>query len=438
MGGSTVINNGICLRMTPNPLTHPQAENILDKWHSLGAPVRLDDLNASYDEVTAFLGIKEVHHRLGLNNGQHLLNAWEAYLPTSQDPMDKAAIANWFSKNWLPYSDHVHCVASGYCNTGCPYGYKNAMPESYLSYASSTPEKPARILTDTIAERIIFDNKTDEQGRKNATGVVITLKNGTQYTVPVAKGVVVAAGTIASSNIMIASGWHHAGKGISLNIASPVPALMPYEVRAWDEDQMATYIDRGDFLLESHFQPPMSMATLVPGWFEDHFQRMLNYNFLASAGVLFPADRRGHIKKGKLSFDVPEADLVVLRRAFTLLTHLHFMAGAKEVYPATLSGDTMLREDYPTKESIADYFQHYIRDADNVVLSSSHPHGGNAINQSADKGIVDLDQKVHGTQNVLVADASVMPSCIRVNAQLTTMAMSNRVTKAKNGARTFG
>ena len=59
---------------------------------------------------------------------------------------------------------------------------------------------------------------------------------------------------------------------MSLNIASPVVALMPDGVGgdAWDEDQMASYVDRGDFLLESHFQPPMSMASLMPGWFGDH------------------------------------------------------------------------------------------------------------------------------------------------------------------------
>jgi len=69
------------------------------------------------------------------------------------------------------------------------------------------------------------------------------------------------------------------------------------------------------------------------------------------------------------------------------------------------------------------------------VLSSSHPHGGNGINSDPRKGVVDLDQRVHGVANVLVTDASVMPSCIRVNAQLTTMAMADRVTY---GRRVFG
>jgi len=98
-----------------------------------------------------------------------------------------------------------------------------------------------------------------------------------------------------------------------------------------------------------------------------------------------------------------------------------------------LKGDTIAAGTSP--EAIDALFRDRIREPDDVVLSSSHPHGGNAINADPAKGVVDLDQRVHGTTNVLVCDASVMPSCIRVNAQLTTMAMADRVTRGK---RVFG
>ena len=81
------------------------------------------------------------------------------------------------------------------------------------------------------------------------------------------------------------------------------------------------------------------------------------------------------------------------------------------------------------------FYQEAIVEPDDVVLSSSHPHGGNAINVNPEKGVVDLNQRVHNTTNCYVADASVMPSCIRVNAQLTTMAMAHR---AMAGKRRFG
>ena len=39
VGGSTVINNGICLRMKHEGLVHPDAEDVYDTWSKLGAPI---------------------------------------------------------------------------------------------------------------------------------------------------------------------------------------------------------------------------------------------------------------------------------------------------------------------------------------------------------------------------------------------------------------
>ena len=432
VGGSTVINNGICLRLAREGETHPDANDVLATWRSLGADIAADALEESYGRIEDRLGVHEIHPRLGRNNGTRLIDGWNAYRARSDDPLDQRAVARWFRKNWGAKSEENRCVSSGYCNTGCPYGRKRAMPESFLRHATLAATHKARILASAEVSRIGWGTPAPD-GRRVATSVELALNGGRKETVRVTKGVVVAAGTIASTNILSASGIADTGKGISLNIACPVPALMPDTVKAWDEDQMATYIDRGDFLIESHFQPPMSMATLVPGWFDEHFRRMRHYNRLASAGALFPADRLGEIKKGKLSFELREADLAVLRRALSVITKVHFAGGALEVYPALLHGET-LAEGMSDAE-IDEFYRHHLREPDDVVLSSSHPHGGNAINADPTKGVVDLEQRVHGTTNVLVTDASVMPSCIRVNAQLTTMAMSDRVT---HNLRVFG
>ena len=425
VGGGTIINNGICLRVWKPGETHPAAERVLETWEELGAPVRGADLDAAYARVEARLGIAEIGQRLGRNNGTHLQRAWAAHLAGSTNAMDRDAISRWFRKNWRQPADDHGCVSSGYCNTGCPYGRKTAAPEGYLGDAV---RGGARILPEAEAIEILWDDDRDGSGRRVATGVEIELAGGARRRVRASKGVVVAAGTIASSNILRASGIALAGRaGISLNMASPVVALMPSEQRAWDEDQMATYVDRGDFLLESHFQPPMSMATLVPGWFGDHMDRMVAYNRLASAGVLVPCDRNGRIEKGKLRFKLHEHEMRLLRRAIALLARVHFAGGAQEVYPALLTGEALSAN----VGDIDGWLAERAVEPDDLVLSSSHPHGGNAISTDPDMGVVDLDQRVHGTANLLVTDASVMPSCIRVNAQLTTMAMADRVTHGR-------
>lgn len=431
VGGSTVINNGICLRMKQPGLVHPQAEDVYKSWANLGAPVSEAELTVSYEAVENMLEVSQISPITGRNNGPHLVDGWHKYAAQSSDPMDKQAVTAWFRKNYGPQTQKSECVYCGYCNTGCPYGRKKAMPESFLAHATSTDrDKPSRILDGAEATRIVWAENAD--GTRKAEAVEVTLRDGRKRTIAARKGVVVAAGALASSKLLINSGFENSGTGISLNIACPVVALMPegHEMNVWNEDQMATYVDRGDYLIESHFQPPMSMATLVPGWFDEHFRRMLNYNRLVSAGVLFPADRLGKMEDGKLKLKVGEPELALLRRALAAMTKVHFLNGAIEVYPALLKGQT-LRHTMSDAEIDA-FYASAIIEPDDVVLSSSHPHGGNAINVDPAKGVVDLDQRVHGTSNIYVTDASVMPSCIRVNAQLTTMAMAHRAMAGKN------
>jgi choline dehydrogenase-like flavoprotein len=421
VGGSTVINNGICLRVAQPGHTHPHASDVLANWTALGAPVDKARFDASYAAIERRLGIEPIDPRSGRNNGPHLLDGWRAHAATSADPADPPAIAAWFSKNYGPRSIGADCAYCGYCNTGCPYGRKQGTAQSFLRDARADG---ARIIANAEVRRIRWAPAAG--GKRVATGVEVRLADGRTRVVRADTGVVVAAGALASSRLLAASGVRGAGTGISLNIACPVVALMPEGTRvdAWDEDQMATYVDRGDFLIESHFQPPMSMSTLMPGWFGEHAARMRNYGRVVSAGVLFPADRRGRLKNGKLTFKLRrDVELPLLRRALATLSRVHLAAGAVEVYPALARGPTLRPGDDPDA-----FFAQAIREADDVTLSSSHPHGGNARNADPAKGVVDLDNRVHGTTNLLVADASTFPSCIRVNAQLTTMAMAHYAT----------
>ncbi|WP_033073613.1 FAD-dependent oxidoreductase [Sphingopyxis sp. MWB1] len=422
VGGSSTINNGICLRVNDPGRTHPDAPDVLAKWARIGAPVDPAAFHAAYDAVQARLGIAPVEPRSGRHNGPHLMKGWAAYAAASDEPRDRRAVTAWFSKNFGPPGTEAACAYCGYCNSGCAYGRRVGVAQSYLPDACR--EHGARILPETKAERILWQEALD--GRREAEGVRLRLPGGARLDVRARIGVVVAAGTIASSKLLARSGIAGTGYQVSLNVASPVVALMPEGAggNAWDEDQMTSYVDCGDFLLESHFQPPMSMATLMPGWFADHAARMKNYGRVHSAGILFPADRRGRIEDGKLSFRLDDpVDLPVLRRAMATLTKVHFAAGALECYPALARGQVVTPD-----MDVDTFFERAIREADDVTLSSSHPHGGNAMHENPRYGIVDPDCRVHGTTNVMVTDASVFPSCIRVNAQWTTMAMAQYAT----------
>jgi choline dehydrogenase-like flavoprotein len=60
-----------------------------------------------------------------------------------------------------------------------------------------------------------------------------------------------------------------------------------------------------------------------------------------------------------------------------------------------------------------------------MAAGSAHPQGGNPMSEDPARGVVDLDFRVHGYENLYVADASVFPVNIWANCQATVMAMSH-------------
>ncbi|MDP3675802.1 MAG: GMC family oxidoreductase [Novosphingobium sp.] len=432
VGGSPTVNNGICLRMHDDRLTNTTASNPFDAWRVVGADIGYAELQAAYDHVEQYLEIGEAEHRSGRGNGNHLLDGWQKFAVGKADPWIAGAKPGWFSKNFGPPNTAAACAYCGYCNTGCPYARRVGPGTRILLDACNAG---ARILPESKVAAIRW-GPTPRGAPRRAIGVrVLVGPGGIPRDIDARRGVVVAAGTIASTKLLEASGIENdrLGKGISLNVASPVVALMPatspvtgQPIRpAWDEDQMTTAVDCGGFLLESHFQPPQSMAMLLGGWYEEMDRRMKQYRRMRSAGVLIPIDRKGKLGKEKVELEFSDSDRALLRRALGTLTRIHFAAGALEVWPS-------LRVGLPIKptDDIDAFYRKYIKEKDDVTLSSAHPHGGNAINADPRKGVVDLRCKVHGTDNVLVADASVFPACIRVNAQFTVMAVAHLATRA--------
>ena len=420
VGGSPTINNGICLRMKGDRLSHPSAPDVFAKWRSIGANIDEARFADCYDTVERELGLGLAEPRSGKSNGNHLLESWAAFAAGSDDLQFKAAKAGWFNKNFGPPGTAAACAYCGYCNTGCPYARKVAMGQSYLPWACQ--QHGTRILAETKVEQILWARGSGKQRR--AIGVSVTDPDGAAHVITAKHGVVVAAGVIASSLLLERSGIGGTGNQISLNVASPIVALMPAgRTPAWDEDQMTSVVDCGEFLLESHFQPPLSMASLMPGWFGEMDRRMRHYGRICSAGILFPADRRGNLVGGKLDIKLTLDDIHTIRRASATLARAHFAGGALEVWPALLKGQTLKPGD-----DLDAFYASAIKEADDVTMSSSHPQGGNPIHEDPNEGVVDQQCRLHGASNVLVTDASVFPSCIRVNAQFTTMAMAHYAT----------
>ena len=59
------------------------------------------------------------------------------------------------------------------------------------------------------------------------------------------------------------------------------------------------------------------------------------------------------------------------------------------------------------------------------MLGTGHPQGGNRLSKNASQDVVNPEFRVCGYDNLYVCDASVFPSSIGVNPQLTVMALAD-------------
>jgi choline dehydrogenase-like flavoprotein len=260
------------------------------------------------------------------------------------------------------------------------------------------------------------------------------LSGGRELTVK-ARSVVASGGAIGSSVLLMKSGiTRNVGKRFSFNAGTPMLARFPRPIQGFDGVQMGAYVDLDDYLLESLFYPPLTFAVTLPGWFGKHFDRMKAYDRFASAGVLIGTEPNGRVKQtslfrslfGPVVYRMTDGDLKKLKRGMARLAQVFFEAGAETVYPATFADVELTASRFrPRPEDILSYLDERIREPEDLTLSSAHPQGGNAMSDDPSIGVVNSQFQVHGYDNLFVCDASVFPTTIRINPQLTIMAIAD-------------
>jgi choline dehydrogenase-like flavoprotein len=313
------------------------------------------------------------------------------------------------------------CLGSGYCNIGCAYGKKLSALDNILPRAQQEFGDGLRIFSECLVEHIATKGP-------RATEVVCRLGDGRRLRVA-ANTVVVSGGALASSLLLQRSGLggRLAGTGLSFNVGAPLTADFTEELNSYDGLQITHgYRPAGEdqLILESWFNPVGTQALMMPGWFRDHFENMRRYSHLSCIGVVVGSQRNGTVtatrRMGmKLAYDPTDSDLQLMIKGTKLAARIHFASGALRVMPMTFRSRS-----YTSIEEV-DELDEIVHDNTDIGLHTSHPQGGNAISRDPAKGVVDERFGIHGIENVYVCDASVFPSSVTVNPQLTVMALAD-------------
>ena len=384
VGGGTTINNALCLQ---------PPELVLEVWEQRG--VDREALKAAIEDVRGWFDVTEIRERTTTEAARLFKAAGERLgLPGTFEVMD-ANISG-------------ACLGTGYCNIGCAYGAKLTTLDMVLPTAQQ--RFGLELLADAHVEQI------ESEGRRAVQAV--GRHRGERFAVA-ADEIVIAAGAIGSSALLQRSGigGDAVGRGLHFNINSPITADFPKPIDSFAGIQMSHAYRSPEsvprYLVETWFNPPATQALAMPGWFDRHFENMRRYRHMACAGVLVGTTTPGRVKDGQIEYTASLEDRASVLEGLQVAGRIWLEAGAERVMPATFAW-----QEYRDPEALAE-LPGRIRESGDLLLTSAHPQGGNAIGE-----VVDENFRVRGWESLYVCDASVFPSSVHVNPQLAVMGMA--------------
>jgi choline dehydrogenase-like flavoprotein len=425
LGGSTVINDAVCFGI-PDLVT--------EQWQTAaGISISKEEWHEAINEVSIKINVNEVTEEELNVNARKLREACEKFQLHGKPILHSKNLRNCGPSFTDP--DLKSCVKCGFCHLGCHYDTKQSMLVTYIHEALRDLNIDYTAYCNCRVDRITYDQ---ESGLATGVdGTFIDLRGNELYRIRVnAKVVIVSAGAIASSNLLQKSniGGQKVGKGLALH---PAPFVMGVfdkeEIRAnrgipmsytCHEFGVTNGVEDGGFLIESIFLPVFQMALAIPSFGIDHAQMMERFNNYTMAGIMTRDEPVGIVTisyngNPKVVYNLAPKTIDDMARGMAILAKMWFSIGAKSVITS--------HRDMPELRTKADIPM--LKDAvrnnpDGLMIGSAHPQGGNKMGSNTDECVVDSDCKVYGFANLYVCDASVFPTALGVNPQLTVMALA--------------
>lgn len=249
--------------------------------------------------------------------------------------------------------------------------------------------------------------------------------------------IVLAAGTLGSSAVLLNSGLTNAaiGRGFVMHPFMLVFGLFDEDVSChvgtpssvYVGDYLATAPDvnaHADFLIESASARPEIGALLLPGSGDQVYRMLSRYRKLGGIGVLLidsvaPGNRIGIDRKGhvEVHYRLPEADKQRFRFGMGEGVRIMRKAGATQVVLPTHERAAGTQD----AESIAAALDFT---PNKTPLFAAHIMAGNKLGIDPANSVVSPQHQVWGLDNVFVVDNSVFPGSVGANPMQTIYTMA--------------
>ena len=431
LGGSTIINDAVCFDTPPR---------VREEWKAMGVNFNDEEWLYHLNRVNTILHVAEVaEYELNRNNLM----------------LKKGAEILGLRDHRKNRRNCINCMQCGFCHLGCHYETKQNVLVTYLHEALKCPDSMIHIYCNCNVDKIVHENGIVS----GVEGNFVDIDGKKIYRIRVnAKVVIISAGAIASSKVLLTNGISQDTAGVGLCLHSGIQVLgdFDYEIKGNQGIPMAYTIhdfgvtrstdqtrkdydfeNEGEFLIESIFLPLLQFSIAISAsGLGQHRMLIERFNNYSMAGIVVRDGNIGRVTltstgRASVSYQLTERELKILAKGVEVLGKMWFRLGARRIIIPHRGLSMIEKED-----DISKLVEKIMLDSRNLLLGSAHPQSGNRIGPSPADSVVDADCRVHGFKNLFVCDASVFPTSVGVNPQITVMAIASiiaaRITKDWN------
>lgn len=405
VGGGTSINWTTSLR-TP--------DNVLSEWDSLTGQnnyFNSSSFKSSMDFVCQQLNVFEANNRI---------------------PKKEVKLAEGLSQNDISYkiiprnTNNDQCLESGFST----FGHSDeSINSSYKTWFPEDKFNSQNVYSNTSVKYLTISN-----GR--ATHINVE-KNGNVQQIAVDK-VVLAAGSLNTPKILLNSGYKnkHLGQHLKLHPVSGVAGKFSEEQRPWAGTMQGIYSDDNLFmkdnygyLLEGLPMHPSLFFPFFPNNSDNFGDFIKSYNYWSGSIVLTSDKSSGSIinknPQHLWDYNLNDFDHSNLLHGLENLVRANYSAGAEEIMVAASPTMHWKKSSNQSIEEFISKVRKIKNEPFRILLGSAHQMGTARINPDPNNGVVGLDGKVHGLDNVYIVDASTFPRCSGVNPMISIQSMSH-------------
>lgn len=418
-GGGSTVNWSACLK-TPFKVRKEWYDQHGLEWAAL------EQYDVAMDYVLQQMGASTEHIEHSFSNGMLL---------------DGAAKLGYKAKE-VPQNNGVHTSHScGYCHLGCKWGVKQGSLAHWLRDAA---EHGTEFMDQVHVEAILRND------RGHAVGLsCMDVRTGNHFTIKGPRKFVVSGGSLQTPVLLSRSGFRnkHIGRHLKLH---PITSLLGI----WDEKTnpqhhsimtaVCTEVDDMDgqahgAKIETLLHLPLLEGLFFPYTSSDQARKDLVRYQGTSAFIILTRDTlegtvtyekdRPHVLK--IDYAINKTDRTNMVAALLVSADIMYVEGAQEIVHPYWKVDRFVCDKPKHERSINDAaYQKWRKYAAGVALPNYGPGYGSAHQMSTCRisgkgpgdGACDLKGRLYESDNVYVADASVLPTASGANPMVSTMA----------------